>query len=98
MLKLEIHCTQTVLSWVIFFTIVTNVQLFYSSESEISMERRLEMKAWLKHNNAPADQVMTFMQATVGMRAEWIRGNPDLTSLQIKTEYPRLLDTPGMVS
>lgn len=55
------------------------------------------MKAWLKHNNTPLDQVKKLMKATVCMRAEWIKGNTNLTSLQIKVEYPRLLDTPGMV-
>lgn len=55
------------------------------------------MKAWLKHNTEPLDQVKLFMKATVSVRAEWIRGNPNLTSLQINMEYPRLLGTPGMV-
>lgn len=55
------------------------------------------MKAWLKHNNTPLDQVKKLMKTTVCMRAEWIQGYTDFTLLQIKVEYPRLLDTPDMV-
>ena len=52
-----------------------------------------EMKAWLQYNTEPKDTVTAYMAKTCRARASWLRES--LTSPV--REWPRLLDTPGMV-
>ncbi len=70
--------------------------------AQIISTRRQEdhqgMKEWLKHHTEPATKVKKFMEKTVINRAKWIRENKDLPIQTVITEYPRLFDTPGMVS
>ncbi|PIK42603.1 hypothetical protein BSL78_20529 [Apostichopus japonicus] len=60
-------------------------------DSESSTSSRV---LWLKNNKEPRKQVQEFMQKTVHVRAAFIR---DHTLPEIIAEYPRLLDTEGMV-
>ena len=56
------------------------------------------MTEWLKHHVEPVTMVKTYMEKTVIPRARWIKENSELTIGAIMTQYPRLFDTPGMVS
>lgn len=56
------------------------------------------MKEWLKNHTEPATTVKTYMEKTVLNRAKWIRANSELPIKEVMDEYPRLFDTPGMVS
>lgn len=67
-------------------------------ESDISNEQFQCMVEWLKHNISPTTQVNSFMEKTAVKRAEWIRINRGESFENILREYPRLFDTPGMVS
>ncbi len=60
-------------------------------------ERATQMTEWLKNNIWPASQVEQYMKETAIQRAKWIRDNGSKTIMEIVKEYPRLLDTPGMV-
>lgn len=55
------------------------------------------MVTWLKYHNTPQDQVRELMRKTCKMRASLIRTDKDKTVGQLLTEYPRLIDTDGMV-
>ena len=56
------------------------------------------MKEWLKQHNEPSSTIKTYMERTVLNRAHWIKDNSDLPVSKVMAEYPRLFDTPGMVS
>ena len=56
------------------------------------------MSEWLKNNVWPNAQVGQYMLKTAIHRAQWIRGDGTKSLLNIVEEFPRLLDTPGMVS
>ncbi|XP_058651081.1 uncharacterized protein LOC131551888 isoform X1 [Onychostoma macrolepis] len=56
------------------------------------------MTEWLKNNIWPLSQVEQYMKETSIHRAKWIRDNGTKTMMEIFKEYPRLLDTPGMIS
>ncbi|XP_027869415.1 uncharacterized protein LOC114142362 isoform X2 [Xiphophorus couchianus] len=66
-------------------------------EPTISAERAIQMTEWLKNNFWPADQVVQYMRETAVYRAGWIRSSGTIPMQQIFAEFPRLLDTPGMV-
>ncbi|XP_023190186.1 uncharacterized protein LOC111608684 [Xiphophorus maculatus] len=66
-------------------------------EPTISAERTIQMTEWLKNNFWPADQVVQYMQETAVYRAGWIRSSGTIPMQQIFAEFPRLLDTPGMI-
>lgn len=55
------------------------------------------MTEWLKENMWPREQVTDYMQETAVYRAQWIRNNEAKTVPDIIAEFPRLVDTPGMV-
>lgn len=57
----------------------------------------MEMKEWLKNNIWPQDQVSDYMADTAIHRAQWIRSDGSKSLPEILAEYPRFLDTPGMV-
>ncbi|XP_052449210.1 uncharacterized protein LOC128011128 [Carassius gibelio] len=71
---------------------------FTLSESNVDSERATQMTEWLKNNIWPASQVEHYMKETVIQRAKWIRDHGSKTIMEIVKEYPRLLDTPGMIS
>lgn len=52
----------------------------------------------MKNHIEPVAMVKTYMEKTVVSRARWIKENSELTISEIMTQYPRLFDTPGMVS
>lgn len=52
----------------------------------------------VKNHTEPSATVKTFMEKTVINRAKWIRANTELPIRAVMDEYPRLFDTPGMVS
>lgn len=55
------------------------------------------MKEWLCHNLEPETKVKDFMQKTAIKRAALLR-DENFRLDQIIKEFPRLFDTPGMVS
>lgn len=67
------------------------------TEATVTEERAIEMTQWLKNNVWPQQQVAEFMQETVVYRAQWIRTNGTKSIQDIIAEFPRLVDTPGMV-
>ncbi|XP_041833312.1 uncharacterized protein gramd4a isoform X7 [Melanotaenia boesemani] len=64
----------------------------------ISTERALQLAEWLKNNMWPAKQVTDYMRETAIHRAHWIRSNGTKSIDEINNEFPRLLDTPSMIS
>ncbi|XP_071843612.1 uncharacterized protein [Apostichopus japonicus] len=52
---------------------------------------------WLKHHNAPAQQVTEMMKQTCRYRANKIRTEKERPLRELLKEYPRLIDTDGMV-
>lgn len=71
--------------------------MFLTTESNVDSERATQMTEWLKNNIWPASQVEHYMKETAIQRAKWIRDHGSKTIMEIVKEYPRLLDTPGMV-
>ncbi|XP_066498456.1 uncharacterized protein [Hoplias malabaricus] len=67
-------------------------------ETDISDERAVAMTEWLKNNIWPLNQVEEYMKQTAIYRAKWIRDHGSKTVQEINREYPRLLDTPGMIA
>ncbi|KAJ8050156.1 hypothetical protein HOLleu_03249 [Holothuria leucospilota] len=55
------------------------------------------MVTWLKYHNAPADQVKEMMGKTCKSRAAWIRKEKEKSVRELILEYPRLIDTDGMI-
>ena len=72
--------------------------LFALTESDLPSEQFQSMIEWLKHNVVPSSQVNSFMETTAVKREEWIRKNPGQSFDNILKKYPRLFDTPGMMS
>lgn len=70
--------------------------LFFFTEGNISDERALQLKEWLRNNSQPLSQIQTYMQDTAVYRAKCIRDN-NWTIDQILQEFPRLM-AKGMVS
>ncbi|KAG1924760.1 hypothetical protein F2P79_025951, partial [Pimephales promelas] len=66
--------------------------------STLSPERASQLKEWLKNNTRPQDQVEQYMRETAPFRAHWIRENGSKPISEILSEFPRLMDTPGMVN
>ncbi|CAM4578200.1 unnamed protein product [Leuciscus chuanchicus] len=66
-------------------------------DSQISEADSNKMTEWLKKNKQPVSQVEEYMRGTAVYRAQWIRENGSKSLIEITQEYPRLLDTPGMV-
>lgn len=56
------------------------------------------MTQWLKHNKEPLSQVRDYQRKTARKRLSWIKDNPDKPVKEIFVQYPRLLDTPGLIS
>nr|XP_054591347.1 uncharacterized protein LOC129155155 isoform X3 [Nothobranchius furzeri] len=56
------------------------------------------MTEWLKNNIWPPSQVSQYMLETAIQRAQWIRSNGTMSIREIMAEFPRLVDTPGMIS
>ncbi|XP_028826875.1 uncharacterized protein LOC114785189 [Denticeps clupeoides] len=71
---------------------------FTLPESNVDSERVTQMIEWLRNNIWPASQVEQYMKETAIQRAKWIRNDGSKTIMEIAKEYPRLLDTPGMIS
>ncbi|XP_078024425.1 uncharacterized protein LOC144463558 isoform X2 [Epinephelus lanceolatus] len=69
-----------------------------SSRSPILPDRAMEMKEWLKNNIWPQEQVRDYMVDTAIHRAQWIRSDGSKSLPEILAEYPRFLDTPGMIA
>ncbi|KAL0967318.1 hypothetical protein UPYG_G00250720 [Umbra pygmaea] len=67
-------------------------------EPTITPERAIQLTEWLKNNIWPQSQVGQHMLETAIHRAQWIRANGTTSMLDIVTEFPRLVDTPGMIS
>lgn len=70
----------------------------FSTDCDTTEEQFKSMTEWLKHNTTPSSQVHIFMEKTAVKRAEWIRGNTGQGLQKVVQEFPRLFDTPGMVS
>ncbi|XP_056102916.1 uncharacterized protein LOC130082154 [Rhinichthys klamathensis goyatoka] len=66
--------------------------------SILSPERAVQLKEWLKNNTRPQDQVEQYMKETALFRAHWIRENGSKPISEVLSEFPRLMDTPGMIS
>ncbi|XP_016366511.1 uncharacterized protein LOC107707121 [Sinocyclocheilus rhinocerous] len=66
-------------------------------ESNVDSERATQMTEWLKNDTWPASQVEQYMKETAIQRAKWIRDNGSKTIMEIVKEYPRPLNTPGMI-
>ncbi|XDV26034.1 hypothetical protein PO909_029838 [Leuciscus waleckii] len=66
--------------------------------STLSPERAVQLKEWLKNNTRPQDQVEQYMKETAPFRAHWIREYGSKPISEILSEFPRLMDTPGMIS
>jgi len=73
------------------------LKLFLLAEPSISPDRAVQIAEWLKNNMWPADKVAEYMKETAIHRAQWIRANGTKSIEDINCEFPRLLDTPGMV-
>lgn len=56
------------------------------------------MKEWLKNNIWPQEQVRDYMADTAIHQAQWIHSDGSKSLPEILAEYPRFLDTPGMVA
>lgn len=69
---------------------------FGSTENTLSEDDSSVMIAWLKGNRQPEAKVRDYMLATAPKRIAMLKEANDLGSVLL--EYPRLLDTPGMVS
>ncbi|XP_063077443.1 uncharacterized protein LOC134467502 [Engraulis encrasicolus] len=67
-------------------------------QDTVTAERAIEMAQWLQANIWPQSQVKEFMRHTVSYRARWIRANGSKAIGDIIAEFPRLVDTPGMIS
>nr|XP_054598079.1 uncharacterized protein LOC129163728 [Nothobranchius furzeri] len=67
-------------------------------EPTVSPERAIQMTEWLKNNIWPPSQVSQYMLETAIQRAQWIRSNGTMSIREIMAEFPRLVDTPGMIS
>ncbi|XP_051957443.1 uncharacterized protein LOC127625980 [Xyrauchen texanus] len=77
---------------------VCEERLTFIPTSTLSPERAIQLKEWLKNNTRPLDQVEQYMKATALFRAHWIRQNSSKPISEILSEFPRLMDTPGMIS
>ncbi|XP_051536720.1 uncharacterized protein LOC127430740 [Myxocyprinus asiaticus] len=77
---------------------VCEERLTFIPTSTLSSERAIQLKEWLKNNTRPQDQVEQYMKATALFRAHWIRQNSSKPISDILSEFPRLMDTPGMIS
>lgn len=55
------------------------------------------MVTWLKYHNAPKERVKEMMERTCKHRASYIRDNKESSVGDIRSEYPHLIDTDGMV-
>ncbi|XP_034089971.1 uncharacterized protein LOC117558095 isoform X5 [Gymnodraco acuticeps] len=67
-------------------------------ESDVPPEKLLEMVEWMKVNRYPVSQVEDYMSQTALHRGKWIRSNGSKSLPEILTEFPRLVDNPGMIS
>ncbi|XP_049458324.1 uncharacterized protein LOC125904754 [Epinephelus fuscoguttatus] len=67
-------------------------------DSDITEERAMQMVAWLKVHVLPLDTVTEYMRDTAIYRAKWIQEHGTRTVAEIQTEFPRLVDTPGMIA
>ncbi|KAK5916337.1 hypothetical protein CgunFtcFv8_011330 [Champsocephalus gunnari] len=67
-------------------------------EYDVPPEKRIEMVLWMKVNRYPVSQVEDYMNQTALHRGKWIRSNGSKSLPEILTEFPRLLDNPGMIS
>ncbi|KAF3833196.1 hypothetical protein F7725_026861 [Dissostichus mawsoni] len=71
---------------------------YHSTESDVPPEKLLEMVEWMKVNRYPVSQVEDYMNQTALHRGKWIRSNGSKSLPEILTEFPRLVDNPGMIS
>ncbi|XP_034085470.1 uncharacterized protein LOC117554950 [Gymnodraco acuticeps] len=67
-------------------------------EYDVPPEKLLEMVEWMKVNRYPVSQVEDYMNQTALHRGNWIRSNGSKSLPETLTEFPRLLDNPGMIS
>lgn len=75
---------------------ILSLCVLFTSTDDFS-EDLSSMVTWLKCHIAPADQVLEFMAKTAKARAADIRDNKQKKFSDILKEYPRLIDTDGMV-
>lgn len=87
--------SKCLLFWQISLILLLKLYLFV--EPSISPDRAVQLAEWLKNNMWPANQVADYMKETAIHRAQWIRANGTKSIEEITCEFPRLLDTPGMV-
>ena len=88
------------LDWVSSFVTICYKSFFSLpiTEPTITAENSLQMTLWLKNNIWPQTTVAQYMLETAIHRANWIRQDGAKTVENILAEFPRLMDTPGMVS
>ncbi|XP_041833280.1 uncharacterized protein LOC121634589 [Melanotaenia boesemani] len=67
-------------------------------EPNITGDRAIQLTEWLKNNIWPPAQVAQYMLETAVHRAQWIRANGNTPMHAVIAEFPRLVDTPGMIS
>ena len=68
-----------------------------STESVLPSEKLQDIVEWLKVHKYPVSEVEAQMKQTAMYRGVWIRSNGSKSILEILTEFPRLIDNPGMV-
>ena len=91
---------ELMLDWVSSFVTICYKSFFSPpiTEPTITAENSLQMTLWLKNNIWPQTTVAQYMLETAIHRANWIRQDGAKTVENIVAEFPRLMDTPGMVS
>jgi hypothetical protein len=68
------------------------------SDDEAEEDDDLDGKIdWLRYHNNPKEQVAKWMKETCKNRAAFIRNNKELPVGDLLEQYPRLIDTNGMV-
>ena len=65
-------------------------------ENKLTEEESRTLISWLKSNRQPISQVKEYKAKTAPQRLLAVKKMEDLG--KVLKEYPRLLDTPGMVS
>ncbi|XP_073695250.1 uncharacterized protein [Garra rufa] len=78
--------------------IISMSSILVIPEPTITPDRAVQLVEWLKNNMLPANKVAEYMKETAIHRSQWIRANGTKSIEDITCEFPRLLDTPGMIS
>ncbi len=81
-------------SW--FYIFFLNIWLIFLYFSKCTVtEQDHEKKSWLANSNSPTSQVANYMSDTYNLRTMELKNSKNL--LETINEWPRLLDTSGMV-